>query len=189
MPTYRVPVRINFVSGGGPGYNVWHVRTTAGDAAQLDAALDALEAFYTAIKAYYVSTTTIVLGEGMIKDPLGSPEYVTDQSRTVTGTGASGMASHLLAICCSWRTTSATRSGRGRTFLGPLGANINDNNDGTPTAAAMTAIRAAAATLVAAGNGTNGWAIGVLSPTQGVLRDITGVTVNDKFAVLRSRRA
>lgn len=188
MPIYRVPVRLEFVGGGGPGYNVFHVRTVSNARDELTSALDALEAFYTSLRPYYVSSTRIHIGEAMIRDPLGSPEYVNDDSRVVSGTGAAGMEVHLLSIVCSWRTSSATKSGKGRTFLGPFGANVADNNDGTPTTAALNAIRAAAQQLVDSSTGLNDWAIGVLSQKQGLLRDITGVTVNDRWSYLSSRR-
>ena len=190
MTIFRVPVTIDYPAEGGPGRNVWHVRTigpSGDDTDQLGEALDALETFYTSIRTLYTIGTDIVMGEGMIKDPLGSPEYQADDRRVVHGSGAGGSAAPLLAIVCGWRTTSATRSGRGRTFLGPFKDTVYQN-DGTPDTNALDTIRTAAGVLVSASTAPAGWSIGVLSTKQGVLRDITGVSVKDRWAYLSSRR-
>jgi hypothetical protein len=191
MGIVRVPVKIESTkTGGGPYMNVFHVRTVSNDVdldVDLGNGLDALEAFYEEIKHLYSSLTQIRIGESMIIDPGGSPTYANDQPRTVTGTGSGDGLSPLLAVCVSWRTSSATRAGRGRTFVGPLIETVNDA-DGTPISFAITDITTAAANLVSASTGANGWAIGVYSPTQQLLRDITGHTVADRFAYLSSRR-
>lgn len=188
MATYRVPARIEYAAAGGPGYNVWHVRTTSDDPGQLSDALGALDDFYTSFQSSYANSTLITLGEGMIKDPLGTPTYVDDDPRTVGGTGGTSIGPTLLSVCVSWRTAVATRSGRGRTFLGPFIAGVNDATDGTPSAGGLEAYRDAAAALIAASGGVDGWAIGVLSVKDGVIRDITGATIRDKWSFLSSRR-
>lgn len=188
MPIYRVPVRIDYRANGGPGYNVFHVRTVSSARDELLSALDAIEAMYNSMKGLYVDTTILTVGEGMIKDPLGAPEYVNDSPRTVLGSGGASTMPTLLAVCASWRTSSATRSGRGRTFFGPFNNNTQDGNDGTPGAVTITTVRDAALDLVQASQGLNDWGIGVLSLKTGILRDITGVTVQDRWSYLSSRR-
>lgn len=188
MPIIRVPARIEFVGPGAPGFNVFHVRTVSEAGDELEQALDALEEFYNDLRSVYHVGTRIVLGEGMIRDPLGSPTYVEDDRRVIQGNGSGGIGPQLLAVVVSWRTQSASRSGRGRSFIGPLSSNMLDGTDGTPVPAAMTAIRSAADGLVNASTGLNDWAVGVLSTKQGILRDITGNTVNDRFSFLSSRR-
>lgn len=190
MAIVRVPARLDYPFNGGPGVNVWHVSTASlqDTQANLEEAVDALAAFYTAIRPWYPTGMTVTLGEGMIIDPLGSPEYATDYSTKITSSGGSAtVTSNLLAIVCGWRTSSATRSGRGRTFIGPLVTQAGEG-DGTPAPDTLADIRGAAATLVADSLSANGWAIGVLSTKQGTFRDITGVTVKDRFAFLSSRR-
>jgi len=188
MPIYRVPVRIEYKADGGPAFNVLHVRTVSSARDELLGALGAIEQFYDDVSEIYRPDTTVTIGEGMIKDPLGSPEYVNDSRRVVTGTGGGGTTPTLIALVVSWRTSSASRSGHGRTFLGPVQLSAVDAVDGTPTQAILTTVGNAADELVSASSGLNDWAVGVLSTKQGLLRDFTGFTVRDRFAFLSSRR-
>jgi len=188
MAIIRVPVRIEFANAGGPGFNIHHFSTQpGGQPGDLGEALDALQAFYTAIRGLYTTTTKIVIGEGMINDPGGNPTYVDDDSRTVTGTATRTETPTMIALVVSWRTASATRSGRGRSFLGPVtGAALQ--TDGTPDSALLNTVRNAAQDFVADSQSANGWAHGVLSTKQGTFRETTGSTVRDRWSVLTSRR-
>lgn len=190
MAIYRIPVRIEgTTTPGGPWMNILHVSTQpGGQPGDLGEALDALEAFYTALRNYFSTAVQVIIGEGMIEDPGGSPQYVDDDRRVVVGAAASpANLSALLAVVVSWRTASATRSGRGRTFLGPFVTLANENN-GTPAPDLLSRINVAAQALVEDSQSANGWAFGVLSTTQGTFRPVTGHSVRDRFAVLRSRR-
>jgi hypothetical protein len=188
MAIFRVPARITYTAQGGPGVNVFHISTQpGGQPGDLGEALDALEAFYRGMVEVFAPGTSITIGEGIIRDPLGTPEYVDDDSRTIATGGGGGSAPPLLAVVCGWRTTSATRSGRGRTFIGPV-ARDTLQQDGTVNGDQLTAIRLAATGLVDDSQSANGWALGVLSVQQGVFRDVTGVTVRDRLSFLTSRR-
>lgn len=190
MGIYRIPVKLEgTTTPGGPWMNVMHVRLVDDtETGELDSALNALQQFYESVRGFIPNTVSITLGEGMIRDPLGSPEYVNDDRRVLQGGAAEGQhLSALLAVTVSWRTSSATRSGRGRTFVGPLGWSAQEG-DGTPSAGVIAAINAAANGLVSDSSGTNGWAFGVLSTKQGLFRDVTGHSVRDRFAFLSSRR-
>lgn len=190
MGTYRIPVKIEgSQTPGGPWMNVLHVRLVDdSETGELGSALDAIEAFYETVSTFMSADLTITIGEGMIRDPLGAPEYVNDDRRVITGAGAINQnLSALLAVVVSWRTSSATRSGRGRTFVGPLVWNAQEGN-GTPSPTVLAAIATAADDLVSASTGVNGWSFGVLSTKQGLFRDVTGFTVRDRFAFLSSRR-
>lgn len=190
MAIIRVPVVISNPVLPDPAMNILHIRTITDDpdSGVIDSALDAIFDFYDSLKAHYPSGTTIRLGEGMIKDPLGSPSYVPDDPREIASGTTTDPLPALLAVVVSWRTTSATRSGRGRTFVGPL--HIDSlQSDGTPEALTLTAIRDAANALVAESSSSlNGWAFGVLSTKTGVFRDVTGNKVADRFSYLSSRR-
>lgn len=190
MATFRVPVRISHAGGGGDAYNILHVRSVGpsdDDPDQVQDAVDAIRNFYDTCRGLYATTSTIYIGESVIKDPLGSPEYFPVTARTVTGNRAATIEPTLLAITVTWRTASATRSGRGRTFLGPLGIGVAAA-DGTPDDSDLTTIRGAATTLLAASGDVNGWAFGVLSTKESLFRDVTAYTVRDRFAYLSSRR-
>jgi hypothetical protein len=191
MTIFRVPVKITYPGDGGPGMNVWHVRTIGPDGMsddeQLGEAVEALRVFYDAIKPYYPTGTTIVGGESIIRDPLGSPEYQDDVRWQVAGTASGEMMPPYCAMVCAWRTTSATRSGRGRTFLGPFTETFNGTN-GVPSVGNVTSLKGHAQTLINASTGPSGWSLGVLSVKQGVLRDIIGVSVANRWSYLSSRR-
>lgn len=185
MTTFKVPVRITHLGGGGDAFNVFHMRVT--DEADFGDAMAALDDFYDACSVLYASTTSITVGDGIIRDPYGSPTYVTYDPTIVTGTGGSSLSPTLLAIVVSWRTVAATRSGRGRTFMGPLQTDIQEA-DGSVDGGTLVVLRAAAAALVAASTGANGWAFGVYSFKDAVLRDFVGYTSRDRFSYLSSRR-
>jgi hypothetical protein len=191
MTIFRIPVTITNTLPGGPFMNIFHARTigpAGDDADQLGDALDALEEFYMGLRAYMPNGSVVRFGEGMIRDPLGAPEYQADDPRVIpTGTQLDGSPTPLLAIVVSWRTASASRSGRGRTFIGPLNSSAI-TTDGTPTNAVVDSIRAQAVGLVNSSGGAGGWSFGVLSVKQGVLRDFTGSSVRDRWSFLSSRR-
>jgi hypothetical protein len=100
-----------------------------------------------------------------------------------TGTGFMGPCMMVLTL----RTTSATRSGRGRKFIGPIVSN-QTSTDGTPVPGAVSALQACGTALVTASTGLTSAAIGVYSPTHELFRDVTATNVRDYFATLRSRR-
>lgn len=191
MGIIRIPVTIDYVAQGGPAMNVFHCRTISGGGAdeeqQVSECLDALERFYNAFKVYYPAASQIRMGEGMIRDPLGAPEYFKDDPRVISAGGSGGTAATLLALVVSWRTTSASRSGRGRTFIGPFNSQVA-GTDGTPENAVVSLLRGAAVNLVDASTDPSGWSLGVLSQQQKVLRDWTGSSVKDRWSFMSSRR-
>jgi hypothetical protein len=190
MATFRVPVRISHAGGGGDAYNIMHFRTigpSLDDQDQLNTGIVALRNLYDGIRDMYASTTTIHIAEAVIKDPLGSPEYFDSDSFVVTGSRVGGVEPTLLAVCATWRTTSATRSGRGRTFFGPLGTGLVAA-DGTPDNGDLGVLRSSISTFLNRSQGPEGWSFGVLSTKQRLFRDVTAYTVRDRFAYLSSRR-
>jgi hypothetical protein len=192
VSTIKVPVTIVYGGGSSPALNIWHGRMDAdppgtGVDGQVQDIIDALETFYTTIKSSYASGTNITIGEGTIIDPYGSPTYANPTPAVVTGTKPGGVEPALLAVTATWYTTSATKSGRGRTFLGPFGVDVAAS-DGTVAPTDLDNMRSAAAALVAASQGLNSWELGVYSPTQNLFRGFTAFAVRDRFAVMRSRR-
>ena len=187
MATWEYAVDITWPGPGLPGVNVWHFRTESegGDGAQ--AVVDVIEQFYVAVAAalFCVADTTWTGAQEVVK--------VTDRSSTPvdtwTLTQSSGDQVYMspVMLVLTLATSSATKSGRGRKFIGPVGG-FQGSEDGTPQAADVAALQAAGAALVSASQGLTLSAIGVYSPTQGLFRDLTSTRVRDVFATLRSRR-
>lgn len=190
MATYRHPVTINYVGAGGPALNVWHLRTTGDDVpsgGELAALSAVIEDFYTAVAGIYRLSTTISYSG--VSTTIGEePAYdASAPAWTVQGDGSNDATSPLLQICVGWLTTNASRSGRGRTFLGPLALEAV-SADGTPSTSAIGVVRSAATALVTASGGFADGAVGVYSPTDGLIRDVVGSATRDVFAYLSSRR-
>jgi len=189
MPIFRVPVTIDWTTaGGGPGKNILHVSTQpGGQPGDLGEAITALASFYDKLKTLYPSSATITVGDGVIEDPLGSPSYADVEPIVVPGMGSAVIGPTLLTLVASWRTSSATRSGRGRTFIGPLVKTVQDT-DGTVNGADLTIARDAVTDLVDDSRSANGWALGILSTKDGTFREVLQGVVHDRWGVLRSRR-
>lgn len=189
MPTYKYVVDLSWSGMGSPGVNVWHFRTTTDspDNAEVPELVDAIKDFYTGCLGLYSNDAVIQGPSTLILDPYGTPEYRPATSWTLQGQGGGSKAPAATAVTVTWRTTSATRSGRGRTFLSPITTSAMDG-DGTINTTQLTALRGAAAALVAFNEGFDNGAVGVYSPSQNLLRDIVAYNVRDTFAVLRSRR-
>lgn len=203
MPVFRVPANITWTGPGSPGVNVWSIRTAEASVVvdELELALDALEAFYTAIKTQYPTGTVITLGPDIV-DRESAEDQSRPQRQVFSGT-TSGKAPAAVQVCVSWRTSLRARRGMGRTFIGPLVQDLSSSSDGTPTSTMITAVSTAAQGLLTASDNATGWAVGVwglespgsydgngnLIPGQPhVHRDITAFKIRDQFAVLRSRR-
>lgn len=190
MATYTFPVKLTYPGAGGPGYNIWHMRTT-GDApstGDLDGLSDLVANFYSSISGLFPQGYTAQF-EGVATTVGEDPVYDTSaEAWSVAGAGSSAaIMPQATAICLTLRTSSASRSGRGRKFLGPMYSGVAAA-DGTPGDSQLTTIRDAAATLVEESDGFGNGAIGVYSFSQSLFRDLTGYSVRDQFAVLRSRR-
>jgi hypothetical protein len=202
MALFRVPVNISFPGAGSPGVNVWHIRTSGvsggTELTEANVLIGYIRTFYNTIVAHYPATTTLTLGT--VTELLTSREIVPTFA-TVTGTGT-GSAPQALALVVTWRTSIAARRGRGRTFLGPH-VTTDIQNDGTPSAALISDVNAAATTMLSSSTGYGSGAVGVwgysAAKTPGKanprnpadareFRDFTGKAVRDLFGVLRSRR-
>jgi hypothetical protein len=200
MTIWRLPVTIS-TGPWGRCNNTWHIRT--GNLVTTDAA--ALQAAANAIRTWYTQCTQLLLGgsqvmcDGAVEEGTGKDQAVTWATYQV-GTSV-GTAPPVLAVCTSWKTASRTRRGRGRTFLGPLDSRAVQN-DGTVDSLQLSNLKGANDALVAASLTDNDWAVciwgledpapenytGKYSDLPHIGRDITGHAVQDKFAVMRSRR-
>lgn len=185
---------------GGPGFSVFHFRDfTAGevDQATVDGAITKVRAFATAIAGdvpngtqFQVQGDVEVIEEtnGQLIDVLSS-----DGGAAIPSTAPAGLAySAASGACVTWRT-NGIRNGRrirGRTFIVPMHGSAYDTNGTIGPTIVPKFVTAANNLRDQTGAGDLGvWA----RPTapganDGIWYVVTGSTVNDKVAILRSRR-
>ena len=109
----------------GPFFNVWHIQTGTLTTARANAHIGALKTFYTSIAAVcYTTSQQWFIGEKVVAIDATPPVYVPSTAQTVTGTNGTAYCPPAVAWVVSWKTTVATRSGRGRTYLGPLSQSV-----------------------------------------------------------------
>jgi len=202
LPVYRLAIRITSPSSS-PSTNVWHFRTgnwgdSIIDAAAAAGAISRLRSLYANVASYWPT------GWSATSD--GPVNAVTKEAgpgswTTVAGTGVGGTLPPHLAVVASWKTTSRTRRGTGRTFFGPLVPGWMQS-DGTITDAVLTNFRTEVNSFVTDSKVDNGWAFGVWGQQDAMpkatsearlaaphlFRDVLTGTVKDQFAVMRSRR-
>jgi len=202
MAIFRVPILLTFPGAGSPGVNVWHIRTVdpvlVTELSQANTLIGYLRTFYTYNVAHYPATTTITLGT--VTEVITSREIVPTFA-SVTGVGVAS-APQMLSLVITWKTSIASRRGRGRTFFGPL-PTAAMQNDGTPVAALVSLAQSSAATLISSSTAYGNGAIGVWGYENAklpgkanvrnpadpkVFRDFVSYNVRDLFGVLRSRR-
>lgn len=187
----RMPVDITWPYGGGsPGASIFHLRVpNHPDPFQeaLDGLVEVVRQFYAAMDDLYVDSVRIRFGGLLTGVGPDQGTAVEVDPWEVAGTANVGPLPPSNQIVVGWKTASATRSGRGRTFVGPLQYAVVDDA-GSPAAPVLSVVRNAAAALVTAQAGITEGGIGVWSVKQSLFRDFTGSTVRDTFAVLRSRR-
>jgi hypothetical protein len=109
----------------------------------------------------------------------------------VAGAGGTNFASPVGA-CVIWRTSTSIngRLLKGKTFLVPLGASSYDT-DGTLLASRLAELRTAATTLADFGSVLTRQLVVWHRPVAGAggsIADVASATVNDRSAVLRTRR-
>jgi hypothetical protein len=209
MAVFRIRIGLSWPGSGSPGLNTFHWRDSGAGFVQtdLDSALSALQAFYTSVKDAVASTSPLVPTgwKATVQEVTNveTSELVPFTGWTVTHAVSSATpAPAPVMLCVGWRTTLAARRGAGRTFIGPLSVHAMQS-DGTPATSAVSGVQGAANTLVAYSTGSGNGAFGVWGlqaanttpPPKGtadtrprVLRDWTAARVQDKYAVLRSRR-
>jgi len=177
---------------GAPGYTTFY--TTNVDDPALSSFLASTRAFLNALTTYIPSTITYVapasarvVGEatGNLIDIVPFATPVTN----VTGSSGNGFAAPA-GFSVNWLTTTAGphRLVVGRTFIVPVDE-VLYQTDGTLKTADLAAIQSAASALVTA-QSTNFviWRRPVDS-AGGSLAPVVAAKVNDRVAVLRSRRS
>lgn len=189
MGIYRTTVKLAFATGSKGGTNTWHIRSTSVPLPGAPTMVTAIKNFYDAIKAMFPTTMTFAWDGTLAQvDSADPPVLGGGTPWTVTGTATGSLYSPAGVGCVvGWKSSIATRSGRGRTFLAPLAQGVMQSDGSladTNLATMQTAANALISTSLADGNG----AITVWSPTQNVARDIVSAKINDRVAWLSTRR-
>jgi hypothetical protein len=183
---------------GAPGFTNLYFSPAAGPDVDQAVVNAAVAKAYTWMNSFTSSMPTAVT---VAVDP--SVEVIDDSNGSLTafmtGTpaapqvgGDSGTFSAATGVCTSWYT-GGIRNGRrvrGRSFMVPMGPTAYQN-DGTLATTKLTAWRASANTLIA---NTDAARLAIWSrptgpgATDGISYDVISANVNDKVAVLTSRR-
>lgn len=187
MATWRAVVTLNHAALGGTGTNTWHLRTAISDVGQANVIMGLVEDFYTGINGYFPDSASINWDGELVGVGANEGDFLEVADWTVVGGTAGGVLPPSQSIVVGWRTETGGRSGKGRTFLGPMHNNTLEAN-GTPDPTCLGNIRDAAADLVSASLADGNGALGVWSRQDSLLRDFTSSAVRDSFGSLRSRR-
>lgn len=190
MPIYRGTVVVSHPSLGGKGTNSWHIRTLStggpGDTS-LQALTDMLGTFYNTAIGNFAGGASASFDGQWIRVDDGSSDIRTATGWTKTNATSQAPLPPADCIVVAWHTTSAAKSARGRTFLGPYGTNTLEN-DGAPKSVVVADLSAAASAFIAGFAGGADGAFVVWSKKENIARDIVAGAVKRKYAVLRSRR-
>lgn len=150
MGVYRIPAIISGVAISGKAANIWHMRPASDALADVQAAVDEIQTFYSSLASRYNTSTVIAIGGRVLRIDVDPQPIIPVTQRTVTGTDAGGTTPPQLANVVSWRTTLAGKSYRGRTYLGPFASSQLSGNQWTSGLA--TQISTSALALIAGGH-------------------------------------
>lgn len=192
MP-YAIKVKTTFPGGTKSGVNVWHVRKPdpLADDPTLQPPCDAIAAFYASLKTQFGSTYSWTWDGSATEVGTATPHLVgglTGFSHVGSAGGNTSSGPAGVGLCVSWRSSLASRRGRGRTFITPLPTE-KWQTDGTLDDTFLATVRGYAAALVTASRGLGNGAVGIWSPTDSLFRDVVGSSINDRAAWLSTRRS
>lgn len=142
---YRVTVEHN--SWNGLNVNVFHFSNdNVGPDSFGSVATTLLSGFYSTMETVFPTESTFGVGQ-IIDLSTNPPTYVPFDATPfdVTCSGSRGDARQAATI--TWRSTVATRSGRGRSFIGPLNVSSMNSTSGLWDPAFVTVVDAAAFNL------------------------------------------
>lgn len=152
-----------------------------------------LDALSTAASPDFLPTGITVQGEAIVDHITVEDGTLTDsvpvtQPAAIAGLGSGAFAAPSGA-CITW-LTGAVHAGhrvRGRTYLVPLATTAFDNS-GTLATGALTNLRNAASAYIALASNPCVWSRNHPGESDGAAFSISAGTVQDKVAVLTSRR-
>lgn len=189
MAVWQLVVNIDWGAGHKHGVNVWHFRQTSLPTFPLPPIPTLIKNWYDAIKGFPPSSCVFSF-DGIVRDV--SSAEPTDppvlQPWTVQCNGGTNTAPNGVGLVVGWKSSLATRRGRGRTFIAPVSQAMFDGPDGTLDNTKLTALNTMTNTLVSGSTADGNGAIVVWSPTDHLGRDVVAFKINDKPAWLSSRR-
>ena len=186
---------------GSPGYTKFSWSGLSDDTTR-NAAGAAMRSFFLSLQAFFHSTWTISVSPIVQEFDAATSQLLSEVSMSATpaavaGSGTPAAFAGGSGICIIWKTGYVLNGRRlnGRTFLVPVAGNAFEN-DGTPTASALTSINSACTTLIAASSDFCVWGktftkpVPPAKPVQigGVAASVTSAVVKDSASQLRSRR-
>jgi hypothetical protein len=186
---------------GGPGTNTLFFDgkgELGGSASQAkaDAAASLADTFATNIRGLLSTIVTAQVRSSVTaREPTtGVPiQQFTVSELPHTGLSLGDLLPPMSCLVIGWRSTTPTRSGRGRTFVGPGTEALSEPN-GTPLASAIVTGQTAADQLITDSQADVNAELVVwhrptpLDPTGGIRRPVVLARIRDKWGSLRSRR-
>jgi len=133
--------------GSLPAYNIHYIQVDTLSTTDLNNVNVALKNMYDAVKAYIPSSVNVTVGSSVIQVTGGAPAILPVAPLSLNGTDTSGNQPPQCAVVISWRSTLATREGRGRTFFGPVG-NAGATQFGVPSSVFSTLLQTKATALI-----------------------------------------
>ena len=146
---YTVRTDSGVSAGTGPYFNIFHVNTIDTTSTRVDLIRSKLGTFFTSSQPIYCTDTSQIIPTKVLRVDVDPPQYVASAQQSPTGTGGTSHAPAQICMVVSWRTATATRSGRGRTYLGPLSLGAVETTGALKTTSCAT-VSTAATTLIAA---------------------------------------
>ena len=188
MPVWRTTLEQTYGGPGGPGYSTLYFRHDGIGADLVTDLQTAMSAWLTAFAGAraFLSPQTTWRFSGLWQDVGGTSEVTTTRAVQVGNSTTNTYLPTANTVCLGWRTENRSRRGRGRTFLS--GWTTNASSDGTIANSLLDSLRAGILEVADFNEGFANGAWQVYSELDAVGRDITGGTVRDTWASLRSRR-
>jgi len=182
---------------GAPGYsNLYFSSALVPTPTELAQTMTKVHAFFYAWRGFLPNAVTISFPSSIEEFQTTTGELQSTASvtpgATITGIGGSAVFSSAVGACVNWKTDTVVngRKLRGRTFMVPLQSLPSFDTDGSLNPSTRLTMLTAATNLV---NDATGlpffiWHRPTPGGSDGAAGPVTSTTINDKTAVLRSRR-
>lgn len=182
---------------GAPGYTNFHFSAALTPTpTELSETAAKVRTFFDSWKGWLPNAVTVNFPSELEEFSTTTGELVDTHAFTapasVTGIGGSAVFSSAVGACVNWKTNTVVngRKLRGRTFMVPLQSLPSFDTDGTLNPSARLTMLTACTNFM---NNATGlpffiWHRPTPGASDGAAGSVTATTINDKTAVLRSRR-